>query len=1247
MRKTLARASLFVAVAACSGGGGTTGGGLAGTTTDSIPTSWTVGAWYVDPANSTGEASDNNSCQKTTKPCLTFAGLEAKWGTVSPRLRQNTTITFLSSHVDDSDPVYLSPYIENGAAVTVEGSLGTPQRVASGALSYVMGRNRPNGQLLDVGLPAGAAPGQLVVNLSKSNSRAWVYRNADGNSWYLSQPVAAEALPIVPGSAPAEVNTWAPGDAIVVYQPVAVDVVSAAPVAGPDGASTPLTFYQLKVLDPLGGGAVDAASTHSTLAITSPDVAFVESSIDRLVSISSNGFGNRPDFVNVDFSGGLRAVAVTPEAGMSVLAGQIRNAAWTLSAAALDEDLVVGATLSLSGGSYGAVYVDTGAALLPQMNDVSFSQALGAPVLWGPGSVDAITRGRLEYPPGAGGATATFEVKGLYVDQPVASLARTPLPPPSTACAVDIAGGWLCGIPVTAASLDAPVTAGGFAGSAVDPGGSTITDNNPLAQGPDGGVIAAPFQSDMLLWLRADKGVVLASDGSVAVWQDQTGLGGRDAAPLFTGMEGPLYVPNAYGEFPALRGDGTRSLMVNGGHGYAVGKQSSFFIVATSSSTGSTGTALGPELTFFTESSQGWQYEVYETAAGIQWLNASSADIDGGEQGGFPGAGAVPEDQFVFAASPTPGLHIFAETQQDGVRAAGYYDGPQIASITNPVGPSLYVMSVFGGPGDAFSAHADAAQGGYDPQGVIISAGSFDITGDIEEIVQYGRELSPQEVAEVYAYLQARWPNSNITTPQTDGGVSEAGTGEEDAAPEPATCVYEAQAPPAQNVCGDGWRDPATEECDDGLGAAGIRRGCTSTCTVLDENDIAHLGADGGLSNTPRSLGAGRHPIAAGVQTFAVATLESATEPPTVALTTFTRKGAATGVVTPMSVGSVVSDQGDPVLAPLPCDQYALAWNDVGGDGDGLGVAIRLFAPPAVPATGIPTFANVTTEFDQYSPDILWTGSSLVVAWTDTSDSTTGPDVRYRTFDATLTPTSGELALAATPDDEGDVTLAPFAGSWAAAWRDDANGLEQIQVVAGSTQWTVGPAFVPPSVTTKLALAPLDANDLLLVYSIGADPGDTGVPNAISTLQAAVLSLSAPGTVTGTPVPVNTGVEGATAASLSHAYANAVLVGSTVYATWWTSAVAGSTAGEQVWFQPVGWADAGISWSGTELLLPRLAAHRVGDQRAPALAPSTLEPEGGLVSAWDDLGKTFGLGEGNGDVVVELVPTPVLRIGAQ
>ena len=109
----------------------------------------------------------------------------------------------------------------------------------------------------------------------------------------------------------------------------------------------------------------------------------------------------------------------------------------------------------------------------------------------------------------------------------------------------------------------------------------------------------------------------------------------------------------------------------------------------------------------------------------------------------------------------------------------------------------------------------------------------------------------------------------------------------------------------------------------------------------------------------------------------------------------------------------------------------------------------------------------------------------------------------------------------------------------------------------------------------------------------------------------------------------------------------AVLVGSTVYATWWTSAVAGSTAGEQVWFQPVGWADAGISWSGTELLLPRLAAHRVGDQRAPALAPSTLEPEGGLVSAWDDLGKTFGLGEGNGDVVVELVPTPVLRIGAQ
>src|ERR1700734_4146156 len=38
-----------------------------------IPTSWTVQSWFIDPANSTETASDNNDCVTASTPCLTWA----------------------------------------------------------------------------------------------------------------------------------------------------------------------------------------------------------------------------------------------------------------------------------------------------------------------------------------------------------------------------------------------------------------------------------------------------------------------------------------------------------------------------------------------------------------------------------------------------------------------------------------------------------------------------------------------------------------------------------------------------------------------------------------------------------------------------------------------------------------------------------------------------------------------------------------------------------------------------------------------------------------------------------------------------------------------------------------------------------------------------------------------------------------------------------------------------------------------
>src|SRR6185436_21055827 len=80
--------------------------------------------------------------------------------------------------------------------------------------------------------------------------------------------------------------------------------------------------------------------------------------------------------------------------------------------------------------------------------------------------------------------------------------------------------------------------------------------------------------------------------------------------------------------------------------------------------------------------------------------------------------------------------------------------------------------------------------------------------------------------------------------------------------------------------------------------------------------------------------------------------------------------------------------------------------------------------------------ANAQREFSQRNPDMLWTGSELVVAWEDYADAFNGPDLRYRLFDADLNPLSDDTVLAASALPEAAVALAPFNNSWAAAYRE-------------------------------------------------------------------------------------------------------------------------------------------------------------------------------------------------------------------
>jgi len=217
-----------------------------------VPTSWTQPTWFIDPVNGL----DTNTGFTSSTAIKTWARLVALWGTNSPVLAQNTTITFLSSHVDNTDPVTFRPYIAKGALVSIQGT--APTVIQAGVvLAATTAKNRAAGanSLLITTLGAGGSVGQLIANTTAGKaSRAWAYKSLGGNSFSLTQPLA----PMVVGTptAPAEVDTWANGDTVNLLQPVNVNIAQFEPFyIDFNGALTnAATIYQLTIFDPQGVG---------------------------------------------------------------------------------------------------------------------------------------------------------------------------------------------------------------------------------------------------------------------------------------------------------------------------------------------------------------------------------------------------------------------------------------------------------------------------------------------------------------------------------------------------------------------------------------------------------------------------------------------------------------------------------------------------------------------------------------------------------------------------------------------------------------------------------------------------------------------------------------------------------------------------------------------------------------------------------------------------------------------------------
>lgn len=430
---------------------------------------------------------------------------------------------------------------------------------------------------------------------------------------------------------------------------------------------------------------------------------------------------------------------------------------------------------------------------------------------------------------------------------------------------------------------------------------------------------------------------------------------------------------------------------------------------------------------------------------------------------------------------------------------------------------------------------------------------------------------------------------------------------------------------PVSQSCGDAIRDTVLEECDDGTGTG--EDACTAQCRAHNYFVVPPVIADAGPKLGSRTLGFGRHPAAAGASATALAFVEKSGSTHFLKAAFFDVQGHRQGA--PLSAGSGASptEQADPVVAALPAGKFVLAWNDLAGGT--LDVAMRIIEPSGAP--GAVVGANQTLPGAQQDPDVLWTGSELVVAWMDAFR------IKSRRFDASLTAIDSETAVSANGEVARSASLAQFGASWAVAWRAiDSSGLELIRVKSGSTAWSIGP-FVPGATKERPAVVGLDATHVLVVFTEGTDPLATGTAS-VTRLRMAVLESASPGVVPSAQI-LATLEPWASDNTLTQSRPALVRAGLRTYLAWHTESPVGDGRSDEVFFRE-------LTWNGTTVSLlaemPLQAdAPRAAAQRAPALAESPLYPAGALVTLWED-SNAEPMHTMAPDIVFGLRPTPIV-----
>jgi hypothetical protein len=431
---------------------------LLGTRRVSLTPAETQATWVIDPQNVSGVASDGNSGIDASSPLVTYAELaERRWQTYSPRLRQSTTLTFLSSHPDNSDPVYLTPHLEAGASCIVQ---ATPAVVTSGVvLSGVTAKNRAAGSnsLLIANLGATAAAGQLVRNTTGGKlSRAWTYKALGGNSFSLTQPLVPFAPPAI--AAPAEVDTWANGDTVDLLTPLAINLVELGCTNADANATTSAVYaYQCTAFDPSATGEPLFVGDRAMLAEVASQRALILQGLSPTIHHTNC-------LMQKTVSVGTPACSFLGGASLGILS------AYCPSPTTLDGDFILGAAANLfAGGQFGFVFLDanvTVTAGLLAVGPVFYASG----VLYGSGANTINLQGSAHCVQNTGPFVTAFTAPGLVTGIKLNGAATG-----NSIAYVANVGTIHNGIATTPANLDAAAGAAGFGSTAFNPGGASVS----------------------------------------------------------------------------------------------------------------------------------------------------------------------------------------------------------------------------------------------------------------------------------------------------------------------------------------------------------------------------------------------------------------------------------------------------------------------------------------------------------------------------------------------------------------------------------------------------------------------------------------------------------------------------------------------------------------------------------------------------------------------------------------------------